>query len=682
MGKFYTHVHQHRGKMLVRGYDDNGHRVHRTIPYAPYLFIPAKQGQTGNYKSLQGQPLNRMRFSSIKEARDFVKQYEGIENFNIFGSTDWVPMYIYDHYKDEIEFDPKLISIGILDIETDKQEGGINPQKPNAEITAISIRKNGKTVTFGYKDYTPRNENEVYNKCDHETQLLYKFLDVWEEFDLDVVTGWNIEFFDIPYLVNRITFLMGADVAARLSPWQMMDEKTIVIRAREEQVYVPLGITILDYQHIYKKFSFSNSEDWKLNTIAHKELGEKKVDYSEYESMFDMYIKNPQKFYEYNIHDVELVDLLEQKLRFIEGIFYLAYDAKVNYTDTLATVKPWDVIIHNFLLDRGICVPPKEVKYMNRELVGGHVKEVKPGLYDWVLSFDLDSLYPHLIILLNIGPDTYAGKGFIPGWSVDSALKGNLDHKDIAKGHDLAVAANLAMYRKDYQSFLSVIMETKYADRQKFKNESKRYKNLAKDEVDPEKKKEYENLSSKFNGLQMARKIQLNSAYGALGNLWFRWFDLDNAEAITMSGQLAIRWIERSVNNYLNKVLGTDKDRVIAMDTDSIYVTFDDLVKKVFPDGRFGDGAKRKHKIVEFLDKVAKEKIQGVINQACTEIYEYLNAHKNALKMKRETIADRGLWTAAKNYMLNAYDIEGYRYEEPELKVTGIKAVIDRKSVV
>jgi DNA polymerase elongation subunit (family B) len=134
--------------------------------------------------------------------------------------------------------------------------------------------------------------------------LLYKFLDVWEEFDLDVLTGWHIEFFDVPYLVNRITMLLGAEAAQRLSPWRMMDEKEIIIRGRVNQVWVPLGITILDYQHLYKKFSFTNSEDWKLNTIAHKELDEKKVDYTEYESLFDLYEKNPQKFYEYNVHDV------------------------------------------------------------------------------------------------------------------------------------------------------------------------------------------------------------------------------------------------------------------------------------------------------------------------------------------------------------------------------------------
>jgi DNA polymerase elongation subunit (family B) len=619
-----------------------------------------------------------MRFGTIKEAREFVKEYEGIENFNIYGSTDWVSMYIYDNYKGDIDFDPSWVSVVTLDIETAKQEGGIDPSNPTAEITAITIRKNGKAVVFGYKDYTPSDPNVVYNKCDHETQLLYKFLDVWEQFDPDVITGWNVEFFDIPYLVNRITNLMGSEVSARLSPWGMMEEKEIIIRGRTNQAYVPLGITILDYQHLYKKFSFTNSEDWKLNTIAHKELGEKKIDYSEYQNLFDLYEKDPQKFYDYNIMDVLLVDRLEEKLGFIELVLYMAYDAKVNYIETLATVKPWDVIIHNYLLDKGICVPPKEVKHMTRALVGGYVKEVhpfnpgatRPGMYNWVISFDYDSLYPHLIMLLNIGPETYAGKGHIPGWTVDSALDRKLDWKSIAGGKDLAVGANLAMYRKDTQSFLSYLMESKYNDRKSFKDKAKEYSKLADKETDPSKKKEYENLSAKYNGLQLARKIQLNSAYGALGNLWFRWFDLDNAEAITMTGQLAIRWVARAVNDYLSKIIGKNKEYVIYADTDSIYVTVDDLVKKIYPNG--GDP----HKITEFLDKVSKEKIQSVINKACTELYEYLNAHKPALKMKRETIADKGLWVAAKMYMLNAYDVEGKRYSSPELKVTGIKAVM------
>lgn len=675
--KFYTHIHQYRGRMLVRGYE-NGHRVHRQIPYAPYLFIPAKPGDQTKYRSLQGTYLNKMRFDSIREAREFAKEYEGIENFNIYGSTDWVSMYIYDNYRGNIEFDPTMVSIVTLDIETAKQKGGINPADPNAEITAITLRKNGKSVVFGYKDFIPPNDSIVYNKCDSEQMLLFKFLDVWEEFDPDVVTGWHIEFFDIPYLVNRISMLLGAETAQRLSPWRMMEEKEILIRGRANQVWVPLGVTILDYQHIYKKFSFTNSEDWKLNTIAHKELGEKKVDYSEYQDLFELYEQDTQKFYEYNVHDCVLVDRLEEKCKFIELVLYLAYDAKVNYNDTLATVKPWDVIIHNYLLDRGICVPPKEVKHMSRELVGGYVREVhpfnpgatRPGMYKWIVNFDFDSLYPHLIMLLNIGPETYAGKGFIPGWTVDSALERKLDCKDIANGRDLAVGANLAMYRKDVQSFLSVLMESKYNDRKNFKDKAKEYKKLAKAETNPVKKQEYENLEAKFNGFQLSRKIQLNSAYGALGNLWFRWFDLDNAEAITMTGQLAIRWVERAINEYLTKVLGIDKRYVIYADTDSAYVTLDDLVQKVFPNG--GDPKK----ITEFLDKVVKEKLQGVINKSCEELYAYLNAHKPALKMKRENIADKGLWVAAKMYMLNVWDSEGNRYDEPELKVTGIKAVM------
>jgi DNA polymerase elongation subunit (family B) len=614
-----------------------------------------------------------MRFGTIKEARDFVKEYEGIENFNIFGMTDWVSMYIYDHYKGDLskQFDPSIISIGYIDIETDKQEGGINPQNANAEITAISLRKNGKTVVFGYKDFKPPNEDVVYNKCDHETQLLYKFLDVWEEFDLDVISGWNIDFFDIPYLVNRITTLMGADEAARLSPWRMMDEREIIIRGREETVYVPLGITILDYQRIYMKFSLENSEDWKLNTIAHKELGVKKVDYSQYENLFELYVENPQLFYEYNVGDVDLVDRLEQKVKFIEGIFFLAYDAKINYADTLGTVKMWDVITHNYLLDNKICVPPKENKHHIRDLAGGYVKEVKPGMYDWVVSFDFDSLYPRLIMMLNISPDTLVGKGHIPGWSVDQALEGNLFHRDIAGGKDLSVANNLTMYRKDVQGFAAHLMESKYQDRVNFKSQEKNYQKLALTEKDPTKKQEYENAQAKFHGLQMTRKIQLNSFYGALSNIWFRWFDPDLAEAITLSGQLAIRWVERAINKYLNTLLKTDKDRIIAIDTDSVYVTLDDLVKKIYPENRDN----QKEKIVEFIDKVVKEKLQKVIDDACQEVYKYLNCSGRIISMKRENIADRALWTAAKNYILNIWDSEGLRYKEPELKIVGIKSV-------
>lgn len=669
MSKFYTHAHLYRGRILVRGHE-NGERFQYQDNYAPYLFIPAKPGQQTKYQSIHGQPLNQLHFDTIREAKDFAKEYEGIENFNISGSTDFLYTYLYDRYRGNIDFDTNTINVGYIDIETDKQEGGINPANPNAEITAITIRKRNQTVTLGYKDYTPKSPNVVYIKCKDEYELLSKFLRVWEAFDLDVITGWNIEFFDIPYIVNRIVMVLGQEAANRLSPWKMMQEHEIVIRGKPNQTYVPLGITILDYQHLYKKFSFSNSEDWKLNTIAHKELNEKKVDYSEFENIFELYEKDFEKFIDYNIHDVDLVYNLEAKCKFIELVFYLAYDAKVNYNDTLATVKPWDVIIHNELMDMNICVPPKETKHMNRELVGGYVKEVKPGMYNWVVSFDFDSLYPHIIMLLNIGPDTIAGKGYSPGWTVASALAGGLSHIDMPLDGDYAIGANLTQFRKDRQSILARLMESKYKDRKAFKDKAKEYKKLAAKEEDPVKKQEYENLYAKFDGLQMARKIQLNSAYGAVGNLWFRWFDLDCAEAITMTGQLATRTVEKALNKYLNELLKTDKDFVIACDTDSVYLTIDDLVKKVFPNG--GDP----NKITEFVDKVAKEKLQEVINEACESLYKDLNVYQKALKMKRETIADKGMWVAAKNYMLNARDIEGFRPEEPEVKVVGIKAVM------
>lgn len=673
MSKFYTHAHLYRGKILVRGYD-NGKRFHYQDSYEPYLFIPSRTEPKSKYKTVLNSSLSRVDFSSIVEARNFVREYDNIENFKIYGSTDFLYTYLYDNFSGNIEFDTKTISIGCLDIETDKQKGGINPTNPNAQITAISLRKNGTCYSFGYGEYKPHKPNIFYKQCANELELLEEFIKLWEILDLDIITGWHVEFFDMPYLINRIILLKGQEAAARLSPWRMLDEKMITIRGKDNQVYTPLGITILDYEHLYKKFSYENSEDWKLNTIAHKELKVKKIDYSEYEDLFELYVRNFQKFMEYNITDVELVDALEEKCKFIELVLYMAYDAKVNYSDTLGTVKLWDVIIHNELMDHNVCVPQKETKHMPKELIGGYVKEVKPGMYKWVVSFDFDSLYPHIIMLLNIGPDTYFGKGYHSSWSIDLAMRGDFNRVTYPDGYgdlDLALGANLTLFRKDSQSFLSKLMQTKYEDRQRFKSMSKDFKKRAKETEDQSLKRKYEYEASKYHNLQLARKIQLNSCYGALTNLWFRWFDFDSAEAITMTGQFATKTVEKHINDYLNRVLKTSGvDRVVACDTDSVYVTLDDLVARVFPDGADDD------KIVEFIDKVCKTKLKEVIEEACQSVYDQLNVHMQALKMKRETIANKGMWVAAKNYMLNAYDIEGERFKEPVLKVTGIKAVM------
>ena len=423
------------------------------------------------------------------------------------------------------------------------------------------------------------------------------------------------------------------------------------------------GLSQLDYMDLYKKFTYKAQESYRLDHIANVELGQKKLDHSEFDTFKDFYTGNWQKFVEYNIIDVELVDRLEGKMKLIELAVTMAYEAKVNYNDVFYQVRMWDNIIYNYLKDKDVVIPPKERSDKNDKYAGAYVKEPIPGVYDWVVSFDLNSLYPHLIMQYNISPETLLDERH-PTVNVDKILNEEIAF-ELYK--DNAICANGAMYRKDVKGFLPELMEKMYGDRVVFKKKML----AAKQQYEKTPTVALEKEISRCNNIQMAKKISLNSAYGAIGNQYFRYYKLANAEAITLSGQVSIRWIEMRMNGYLNKLLQTEgEDYVIASDTDSIYLNLGPLVTKFF--SNISDD---KTKVVGILDQICEDKLEPFIEQSYQNLADYVSAYEQKMFMKRENIADRGIWTAKKRYILNVWDSEGVRYEDPKLKIMGLEAV-------
>jgi DNA polymerase elongation subunit (family B) len=656
--KFYTDVTLNRGNILLRGYD-NGKRINYKIDYKPYLFIPSKTGNS-EYRSIFGKPVDKISFDSVYEARDFLKRYEDVSGFEIFGLNKFDYTFINDYFPGEINFDPAIINVGYIDIEVDSSNGFPDVKNADNEITAITIKRRDIIISLGCGDYDAP-AGVIYLKCPNEAALLLKFLEIWKQLDLDIISGWNVEFFDIPYIVNRITRIHGEAFAKKLSPWEILYEDTLEIMGRTTQVYLPKGICVLDYMQLYKKFTYTNQESYKLDHIAFTELGERKLDYSEFENLFDLYKRDFQKFMEYNIHDTLLVERLEQKLNLIGLAMTVAYDAKINFGDVFSPIRLWDTIIHNQLLNDKIVVSKAKNNIKADQFAGAYVKDPIVGLHNYVVSFDVESLYPSLIVQYNISPETYRGK-INRYFKVDEYLDNCLFSTDIPqllKEQNLALTANSCTWDRDFKGIFPKLVETMMADR-------KRYKNImleAKKEYEKNPSNELKNKIAKYDNLQMARKIALNSLYGALGNKYFRWFEIEFAEAITLTGQLAIRWTERNINAFLNKALGKPKDRVIAIDTDSVYLNLEDFVDK--------DHANP----IDYLDKVCAEVLDKKIQASFDSLVEYTNASTPFLKMKREAIADKGIWTAKKRYILNVYDNEGIRYAEPKLKIMGIEAV-------
>lgn len=671
--EFYTDVFQRGNYIYHRGVDSNNERISRRELFQPYLFHKSKTSVGSPYKTIHDEQVVRKNFEDINDCKDFLKRFDGVDGMPIYGLTRWPYVFIYDNYKECIP-NTKKINIAYIDIEVRSDDGFPEPDVAEKEITAIAVRIRNKKIVFGCGDYKKHADNIFYIKCQHESQMLLAFLDAWERLDVDVLTGWNTEFFDIPYIINRIRKLLGEEAPKRLSPWGIIRENRIKSGFNEDrQTYNIYGIQCLDYLSIYKKFQLSPRESYRLDYIAEVELGRKKVDYSEHGNLFTLYKEDYQKFIEYNIEDVDLVYDIDQNLGYLDQIFAIAYDAGVNYTDALASVLIWDVIIHNYLMNEYTVVPANIRPGLNeRTIEGGHVKPPIVGMHNWVMSFDLNSLYPHLIQQYNISPEMRISPNdalweIRNGLTVDSMLNGDLNTA-LLKKYDVTVTPNGQFYQRNKVGFLPTIMRKMYDDRVQYK--SKMIEAKKANEVDPSPENEI--LISRYHNLQLAKKIQLNSAYGALANAYFRWYDLENAEAITKAGQLSIRWIEIKINEYLNKLLKTDnKDYVLAADTDSVYVCLDELVKKIYG----VTPTVSTEKIIDFLDNVSKEKLQPFIDESYAELAEYVNAYEQRMFMKRENIANKAIWTAKKRYIMNVYDSEGIRYSEPDLKMMGIEAI-------
>ena len=657
--KFYTNIVQWGNSLLVREVD-NGQRKNYRVKYSPTLY--AKVNKKTDFKTLNGDYVTPIQHESIKDAKDWVDNYKDQKNL-IFGNTQYPYSYLNETYNDPCDWDKDQILIVTVDIEVQCENGFPAADLAEEELLSITIKnqQSKKMVVWGIGEFKNDRDDVSYVNCENEVHLLKEFLIFWEKHYPDIITGWNTEFFDIPYICNRIKNLFGEDELKRLSPWKSVQDREVYQLGRKHQTYIIKGISGLDYLDLYRKFTYGVKERYTLDHIAFVELGERK-DGNPYDTFKEWYTKDYQSFLEYNINDVELVDKLEDKLRLIELCLTMAYDAKVNYTDVLGTIRYWDILIHNYLMKKNIVIPQKREAEKVEKFEGAYVKDPQVGMHKWVMSFDLNSLYPHLIMQYNISPETLVNGGTKPKEGmVDKILDGKAKNDT-----EYCMTPNGAFFRKDIKGFLPEIMEKIYNDRVVYKKLMLDAKREYEKTKEPKLLKEI----SRYNIIQMAKKISLNSAYGAIGNNWFRYFDLLVATAITTSGQLSIRWIEKSLNIYLNKILDTkNEDYIIASDTDSVYISFDRLVNKLYGEGAETD------KIISFLDKVATEKLEPFIDKSYTALAKSMNAYEQKMEMGREAIADKGIWTAKKRYILNVYDMEGVRFKDPTLKIMGIEAI-------
>ena len=660
MSSFYTNMCLLGNDILYRGYEDGQQVQYREKSQPVMYLVPNAQSKPSKYKTLDGRKAYPKQFDGAREARDFLRQYENAAGLEVHGYERYLYQHISQKYPSDIDYDMTKMKIYTIDIEVACENGFPDVEASAEEMLCITIKdfNTKKIITWGTREFQGEHEYRVFWT---EAEMLQDFHTWWSQNTPDIITGWNCNLYDIPYICRRIERILGEKWKKSLSPWNRVYDREITIQGRRNIAYDITGVSILDYLDLYKKFTYTNQESYRLDHIAHVELDDAKLDHSQYENFKDFYTNDWDRFVEYNIHDVNLVDQLEDKMKLIELCVAMAYDAKVNFEDVYSQVKVWDTLIYNDLSKRNIVVPPRSTTKKDDKYAGAYVKEPVPGIYDWVVSFDLNSLYPHLIMQYNISPETLCDRRH-PTASVDGLLC-----REVRIDGDFAVCANGAQYRKDIHGFLPQMMQRIYDERTIYKKKMLK----AKQEYEKRPTAQLKRDIAKFNNVQMARKIQLNSAYGAIGNQYFRYYNLANAEAITLSGQVSIRWIEEKVNKYLNNVLKTDgEDYVIASDTDSIYLHLGPLVQAVFPSGEKDDQS-----TLSFLKKVCDVELDRYIASAYEEMATYVNAYEQKMVMKRENIANKGIWTAKKRYILNVWNSEGVQYEKPKLKMMGIEAV-------
>ena len=680
MSGFYTSVNRYGNSILYRGYDENGIKVEKKEKFSPTFFVPAK-GQT-KWTSFDGVPVDSIHFDTMKEAKEFMTSYGDMDNFKIYGTTNYIHQYITERFPNDIKFNMDDVNVVTFDIEVASDEGFPKPEEAAYPVISIALKssKSDYYQVWGLDEYNPEateidthGVGIAYHRCENEAKLLSSFLQYWIANTPDVITGWNIRFFDVPYLVNRIRAIGGEEAVKRLSPWKLINERNTVIGGRTQYGYELTGIQQADYLELFKKFGYSYGaqESYKLDHIAHVVLGESKLSYSEYGSLHTLYKHNHQKFIDYNIKDTLLVKRMDDKMGLINLALTIAFKGGVNINDTFGTTSIWESIIYRRLMKKRIISPIGQIPKIpyavvgaegssgeNKSIAGGYVKDPQVGLHNWVVSFDLNSLYPNIIVQYNISPETIVrdiDKRFPVG------PEKYLNMSEPVTTGDIAATASGVGFHKDRQGIIPELIVELYSERKVVKKKMLE----AKQRYEQEKSHEIESEINQLENNQMAIKILLNSLYGALANKYFKYFDNALAESVTLTGQLSIKWAEKAINIEMNKILKTDNvDYVIAIDTDSVYINFGPFVEKLQP----------KDPVVA-LDKICQEHFEKVIADAYAKLFDVMNGYRARMEMGREVIADRGIWTAKKRYILNVHNNEGVQYAEPKLKIMGIEAI-------
>ena len=678
------------------------------VDFKPTLYVSASKDKSSEFKTLlTGESVYPIQPGTIKDTDKFIDDYKHVSGFSVHGCTNYINQFIRSEYPGKIVFDMDDIRVLAIDIETTIENGFPDYKNPVEEVLLVTlIDFNTKTKhTFGCNNYTSDLTN--YHHFDSEKALLRAVVDFWKDNYPDIITGWNSNYFDIPYLYHRMVKVIGKDYANKLSPFGIVKAaqprspsgKAFIKEGEDKNITIRLyGIANLDYLDLFKKYAAVKYESYRLDFITQEVLGHAKLEHDEFDGFKNFYMGIPipdkdgneiqrlayeqtlvpensveynklgnqikqlswNKFVDYNVIDTELITQLEDEKNMVRLQIGIAYAAKINYEDVFSPVGIWESLSYNYLADKNIALPLHKRSSKKEQYRGAYVKEPKIGKHKCVASFDLASLYPHLTQQYNISPETLSDV------FLDFDTEYFIDEKPLPN-NGLAISGSGWCFKRDKQGFIPAIMELYYNER----NAAKKEMLQLEQQYELTKDKEIGKRAAILSTMEQAYKIGiLNSGYGAFGEANFLFFDIKLAEAITMSGKLAVLWVGKHVSKKINQVLGTaGVDYILYSDTDSIYVALDDVVQN----SPVKD--KSTEEIINFMDMFCKNIIQPTISECYDNLAAYTYAYENKMSMKREVLADVGIWHGKKKYVLSVWDSEGVRYAKPKKKVIGLELV-------
>jgi DNA polymerase elongation subunit (family B) len=657
--KFYTACALKGNKVLVRGYR-NGERFTDSIAFKPSLFI--KSDKDTKHRTMNGIKVKRMTFDTLYDCRQFLDQYRDLPDCPIYGNTDFITQYLMETYPTEVEYDLSQIKVAYLDLECESEGGFPDLDNPNERINLVSIRVSGITYVLSFTPITLPTAKVIM--VSSEKELIKKIFEVLAQEDVDILSGWNIKLFDMPYIIGRARLFFEEKEIQNWLPFGLMKERETDIGGKKYKLFEFPGYTILDYMDLYKKFSGTSQESYALQNIAKVELNAQKLDYSEYGSLREFYKQNFQRFAEYNVQDAVLVEQLDNKLKLIDLAVSIAFEAKITFDTVFFATRIWETICCDYLARKQIVPPLKRSYAKDDQFVGAYVKDVTPGLYNNVVSFDATSLYPSIIMQWNISPETCVVKdsSFTADDFLRSKRKEIPDMIEDAIGRNASLACNGSMFTNNVRGFIPTLIEITFNQRQ----EAKKKMIALEKEYESSKNADLLPRIAALKIRQSVKKILANSLYGCLGNPAFTYSSPELATAVTVTGQVIIRKAENCMNDYIQKITKTTDDYVIAVDTDSVYLNLNPIVEHISSKTKIGN-------VTDFINQVCEQKIQPEFKKEMELLSATLGCSENKIVFKREAIASAGMFIAKKRYALLVQDLEGVRFTEPKLKIMGLE---------